>query len=137
MKKLIIASLFIGAIAISNTAVAQSGLTKEEKAAQKAKKEADLTAALTETGLTADQETLVRATLKEAEEKGKEIKNNDALTDDEKAAKKEEVNNAKNDKLKQIMGADKFKTWNAIRKKQKEATTATVAPPAPPAPAKN
>lgn len=137
MKKLIIASLFIGAIVISNTAVAQSGLTKEEKAAQKAKKEADLTAALTETGLTADQQTLVRATLKEAEEKGKEIKNDDALTDDEKAAKKEEVNSAKNDKLKQIMGADKFKIWNAIRKKQKEATTATVAPPPPPAPPKN
>ena len=125
MKKLIIACLFIGAIVIGNTAVAQSGLTKEEKAAQKAKKEADLTAALTETGLTTAQQNEVRATIKEADEKSKEIKNDDALTDAEKAAKKEEVTSAKNDKLKQIMGADKFKTWNAVRKKQKEANAAT------------
>ncbi|MES2431858.1 MAG: hypothetical protein V4556_13070 [Bacteroidota bacterium] len=125
MKKLITTTLFIGAFAIS--AFAQSGLTKEEKAAQKIKKEADLVSALTETGLTADQQNLVRLTLKEAEDKSKEIKTDDALTEDEKAAKKEEVNSAKNDKLKQIMGAEKFKTWSAIRKKQKEATPATPA----------
>ena len=129
MKKLIIISLFMGAFAISS--IAQTGstsapLTKEEKAAKKAKKEADLTAALTETGLTTDQQTLVRSTLTGAEEKNKEIKNDDALTDAEKAAKKEEVDSAKNDKLKQIMGADKFKVWNAVRKKQKEAANQSV-----------
>jgi len=128
--------MFIGAIAVG--AVAQNGanLTKEEKAAQKVKKEADLTAALNETGLTNAQQNEVRETIKEADEKSKEIKNDDDLTDDEKAAKKEEVTNAKNDKLKQIMGADKFKVWNAIRKKQKEAA-GQVAPPPPPAPPKN
>ncbi len=133
MKKLIFTSLFLGAITLSTLAQGGNGapLTKAEKAAQKEKKEADLVAALTETGLTADQQTLVRMTLKDAEEKGKEIKNDDALTQAEKDAKKEEVNSAKNDKLKQIMGADKFKTWSAIRKRQKEATAGAVTAPPP------
>ncbi|MGG9972405.1 hypothetical protein ACQ33O_11475 [Ferruginibacter sp. SUN002] len=124
MKKLIFTSLLVGALAVTSFAQNGTPLTKEEKAAQKAKKEADLTSALIETGLTADQQTAVRETLEEAEEKNKEIKKNDALTDAEKTAKKDEVNSAKNDKLKQIMGAEKFKVWSAIRKKQKEATAA-------------
>lgn len=122
MKKLIIACLFMGAFTVVSFAQNNPPKTKEQKAAEKAKKEADLVAAFTELGLTPNQQDEVRATLTDAEQKGKDIKNDDALSDAEKAAKKEEVNSAKNEKLKQIMGADKFKLWSAIRKKQKEAT---------------
>ena len=122
MKKLIITALFMGAFAFASFAQNNPTLTKEEKAAAKVKKEADLVAAFTELGLTANQQEEVRATLTDAEQKGKDIKNDDALNDTEKAAKKEEVNSAKNEKLKQIMGADKFKLWSAIRKRQKEGT---------------
>lgn len=122
MKKLIIACLFMGAFTVVSFAQNNPPKTKEQKAADKAKKEADLVAAFTELGLTPNQQDEVRATLTDAEQKGKDIKNDDALSDTEKAAKKEEVNSAKNEKLKQIMGADKFKLWSAIRKKQKEGT---------------
>ncbi|UEG49113.1 hypothetical protein LK994_10770 [Ferruginibacter lapsinanis] len=132
MKKLIITCLFMSAFAFVSFAQNNPPKTKEQKAAEKAKKEADLVAAFTELGLPADQQTLVRMTLTDAEQKGKDIKNDDALTEAEKAAKKDEVNSAKNEKLKQIMGAEKFKQWSAIRKKQKEATQ----PPPPPAPNK-
>lgn len=93
--------------------------TKEEKAAMKAKKEEDLAASFKQANLTDDQIKQAREVLKEAESKSNELKKNPALSDEEKASKKEEINTAKNNRLKEIMG-DKFKEWQAIRKKQKE-----------------
>ena len=135
MKKLFLTALFAGTIAIFSFAQgAPEGkmLTKEERAAMKAKREQDLTNALTQTGLTADQQTQVREVLTDAGQKSKELKNDATLTEDQKAAKKEELNAAKNEKLKTIMGADKFKVWSSIMKKQREQNTTP--PPPPPAP---
>jgi predicted nucleic acid-binding Zn-ribbon protein len=135
MKKLFITALFaftIGTLTFAQGDVKKQ-MTKEEKAAAKAKKEKDLNDALTQTGLTNDQQSQVKDVLTDAEQKNKDLKNDAKLTDEEKAAKKEEINAAKNDKLKAIMGADKFKVWSQIRKKQKEQTPP---PPPPPPPVK-
>ncbi len=135
MKKLFLVSLF--AFAICTVSFAQEPgrpMTKEEKAAAKAKKEQELTEALEGAGLTKDQQKQVRDVLEDAAEKGKEIKNDPKLSEEEKAAKKEAINSAKNDKLKEIMGADKYKIWNQIRKKQKEQNTGGTGTPPPPPP---
>ncbi len=134
MKKLFLATLFVGAFAMFSFAQESNKLlTKEEKAAVKAKKEQDLVEALEGAGLTKDQQKQVRDVLDDAAEKGKELKNDPKLTDEEKAAKKEAINSEKNDKLKAIMGADKYKIWNQIRKAQKEKSGGAVPPPPPPA----
>jgi len=123
MKKLLLTALFAGTLAFISFAQDtqdKKPTTKDEKAAMKAKREQDLTNALTQTGLTAEQQTKVREVLSDADQKSKDLKKDATLTEDQKVAKKEELNDAKNEKLKTIMGADKFKVWKSIKKKQSE-----------------
>lgn len=95
--------------------------TKEERQKMKEKMEADLAAAYKEIGLTDEQVKLVKTAMDEASEKNKAIRTEAGLSDDQKKEKMKEVNDAKNARIKEIMGEEKYKQFNAIRKKQKEA----------------
>ncbi|UAY52760.1 hypothetical protein [Ferruginibacter albus] len=122
MKKLLLTAIAITTLSIVTHAqdAPSNGMSKEQKAQMKAKKEQDLNDAIKELGLTDDQATQVKTVLQDAMQKSKAIKDDTSLSDADKATKKDEINNEKNDKLKQIMGADKFKQWSAIRKRQKD-----------------
>lgn len=126
MKKLLFTTLF--ALGIASFSFAQTGdtkpMTKEEKAAAKAKTEKDLADSFKEAGFSKEEQNKVRAILEDASEKGKELKNDTTLSDEEKAAKKEAINQEKNAKIKEVIGADKYKLWKSIQKKQKEAAGA-------------
>ncbi len=126
MKKVlfILCSLFVFAtVTNAQTADEQKAPTKEEKQKMKEKQEADYAAAFKTAGLTDEQIKQVKAAMQEASEKGKEIKKDASLSDDEKKSKLKEISDAKNAKLKEIMG-DKYKAYAAERKKQKEAGNA-------------
>jgi len=130
MKKIIITALALSALTF--TTYAQSELnskpTKEDKAAAKAKQEQQLNEALQQIGLNDDQAAQVKNALNEASQKSSALKKDTTLTDDEKAAKKSEIDTEKNDKLKQVMGADKYRQWNALRKKNKEINMGPLGP---------
>jgi len=98
-------------------------LSKEEKAKVKAKQEEEQTALLTEAGLDADQQKKVAETLAQAKDKAGVIKKNDAIAADDKTAQLKVINEEKNAKLKEIMGEEKWKHYNELKKKQKAATT--------------
>ncbi|MEO7310774.1 MAG: hypothetical protein ABIX01_10260 [Chitinophagaceae bacterium] len=99
-------------------------MSKEEKMKMKMKQEEELNAAFKEAGLTADQEKQVRAALDDAKQKSSAVKKDDTVKDEEKAAKIKEINDQKNAKLKELMGDDKYRLFNAAKKKQKEAAMA-------------
>jgi hypothetical protein len=99
-------------------------LTKEEKAAQKAKYEADLTAAYKEAELTEEQIASVKSVIDEANKKSNELKNNAALSEEDKKMAKKVITDQKNAKMKEIMGEDKYRKYNEVRKKQKAANPA-------------
>ena len=73
--------------------------SKEDKAAMKARQEADLNDALKQAGLTADQVKEVKATLDESGKKSMELKNNSTLTDVEKEAARKNLMDEKNASL--------------------------------------
>src|SRR5882757_6783620 len=122
MKKLFLTAIAISAFFIVTNAqtTPDAKPSKEDKAMMKARMEDQMNDAIRQLGLTDDQGNQVKDVMKDAGIRSNELKKDTTLNDDAKAAKKEEINSEKNDKLKQIMGADKFKQWNAIRKKQKE-----------------
>jgi len=114
-------------IAMSNVSIAQTDsmakkpeLTKEEKAAMKAKQEADVLAAYKEAGLSDEQIAKCKDAVTEANKKSNEVKKNDALSDEQKTAAKKVISDEKNATLKAIMGEDAYRKYNAARKKQKE-----------------
>ena len=115
-----IAALTITANAQTATDAPKTQLTKEEKAKIKTQKEQDLTDALNQLGLTDDQKKQVRETLEGAAKKSSELKNNTSLSEEAKAEEKKKNNDEKNEKLKAIMGKEKYSQWNAIRKQQSE-----------------
>jgi Spy/CpxP family protein refolding chaperone len=126
MKKVffIVCSLFVFA-AVTNAQEAKptetKAPTKEERQKMKEKQEADMAAAFKEIGLTDEQVNQVKAAMDEASEKNKTIKADNTLTDDQKKEKMKEVTDAKNAKIKAVMGEEKYRQYNAIRKKQKDA----------------
>ena len=125
MKKYL--CLFLIVTATSNFAMAQTEtvakkpeLTKEEKAALKAKQEADVMEAYKEAGLSEEQISKCKDAVAEANKKSNELKKNNALTEEQKTAAKKVISDEKNATLKAIMGADAYKKYNAARKRQKE-----------------
>lgn len=126
MKKTLLTVLSI--VAITTFSQAQevaapqpAKLTKEQKEAAKAKKEAELAEAFKSAGLTADEEKKAREVLDAIGEKSKAIKIDATLSEDARKAKLDELNKEKNDKLKEVMGETKFKAYQQAKKKQKEA----------------
>lgn len=129
MKKIIAVLMLTGlfsTVTNAQTAVyasteAKSEMSKEEKAKQKMKQEEEMAAAFKEIGLTEDQIKQVKEVNAVSGKKSSEIKKDDSLSDEVKKEKSKEVTAEKNKKLKEIMGEEKFKQFNDIRKKQKEA----------------
>lgn len=129
MKKIVLSVVSIAcftAFSFAQTTAAAAPLakpemTKEEKMAMKAKNEKDISEALTGAGLSADQIVAAHEIMLEAGKKNKELKANDKLSEEEKDTAKKAINDDKNSKLKALMGDDKYKVYNGIRKKQKEA----------------
>jgi hypothetical protein len=130
MKQIILTAIAIGAFTIATQAQMDQfdKPTKEEKASMKAKQEQQLNDALKQIGLNDDQATQVKNALKDAAKKGSDLKKDTTLNDDQKAAKKTEIDTEKNDKLKQIMGTDGYRQWNALRKKNKEINMGPLGP---------
>lgn len=128
MKKLL-TTLFLVGLSFT-AAVAQEKATdktsqektmsKEDKAAAKAKKEANLQEAFKTAGLTADEQQKTRAILDEASALNKTVKADASLSDDEKMEKSKENNKARDAKLKDLLGA-KYKALKDAQKAQKES----------------
>ncbi len=84
------------------------------------KQEANLLASFKEVELTDDQIIKVREILKEAQAKGAEVRKDETLDREGKMAKNKEINEARDGKLKELLGEEKFTKWQAIRKRQNE-----------------
>ena len=96
-------------------------MTKEEKAAAKVKKEADLMEAFTKAGLTADEQEKYRAAMDAGNEKTKPIKADATLSDADKKEKVDAIYKERNENLKTILGEAKYKVLKAVQKAQREA----------------
>jgi len=99
-------------------------LSKEDKAAAKAKKESDLLEAFKTAGLTDQEQQKVRVIIEEKSVFGKALKADNSLSEEDRKAKNKEYNNVSNDKLKELLGAEKYKAFKNIQKEQKEAAKA-------------
>jgi hypothetical protein len=92
--------------------------TKEEKAAKKQKQAEELEAALTEAGITGDEATKFKDILKEYGGKSSAVKKNTALTEAEKEQQLDAIKEEKNQKLQELVGAEKYRAYNGAKKKQ-------------------
>jgi hypothetical protein len=129
MKKLftVLFAMFVfAAIGNAQTAETKVPATKEEKQKMKEKQEADLAAAFKEIGLTDEQIQQVKAVMDATNQKNKELRMDATLSDDDKKAKMKVNNDEKNEKIKSIMGEEKYKQFNAIKKRQKAESTPQV-----------
>lgn len=95
--------------------------TKEEKQKMKEKQEADLAAAFKEIGLTDEEIQQVKDVMQKAGEKNAAARKNETLTDDQKQEQIKANNEEKNERIKQILGEERYKQFTEIRKKQKQA----------------
>lgn len=129
MKKTFITLLM--ALSVSTFSFAQTDssykkeLTKEEKAAMKAKSEAEVMQAYKDAGLTESQIAACKEVVAAANQKSNELKKQTALTDEERAAAKKVISDEKNAKMKEIMGEEGYRKYNATRKSQKANASAT------------
>lgn len=98
--------------------------SKEDKAAAKAKRESDLAEAFKTAGVTDDEQQKVRAIMDESSAFGKALKADASLSDEEKTAKSKEYGKAKDARLKELLGAEKYKAFKDVQKAQKEAAKA-------------
>ena len=124
LATLLSACVFTTVHAQNATATDAKTMTKAEKDAAKAKKEADLVEAFTKAGLTADEQSKSRAVLDASNDQTKPIKADASLSDDDRKEKLDAIYKERNDKLKVIMGNDKYKLFKATQKAQKEAAAA-------------
>jgi len=106
-------------------AKADKAAEKEAKAKMKQKQAEDVEKALAEAGVSAEAAAKFKDAMKEYSGKSSEVKKNAALTDAEKEVQLKAITEEKNQKLAEIIGPDKYKLYNAARKKQKEADAAT------------
>ena len=122
MKKLFFIALALCALTIAAHAQTDSSKipTKADREKMKAQREAQLNNDIKQLGLTDDQTAQVKNVLKTAQEKNMALRKDNSLGDAAKAAQRKQINQEKNDALKQIMGADKFKQWNELRKSERQ-----------------
>lgn len=99
-------------------------LTPEEKEAAKLKKEQELKAAFKGSGVTKKEEKQARLIMDETAAINKELKKDDSLSPEEIKEKSKENNKAKDAKLKELFGKEKYKAFKDIQKAQKEAAKA-------------
>lgn len=105
---------------VADKAPQEKTMSKEDKAAAKAKREADLQEAFNKAGLTADEQQKTKAILEESSVLNKTVKADTTLSDDQKMEKAKENTKARDAKLKDLLG-DKYKTLKDIQKAQKVA----------------
>ena len=124
MKKIFFALLAFGTLATAQaqttSAKTTATLSKEEKAKLKVKKEQDLTDAIKQLGFTSEQEKGIREALEIQSKKNELLKAKTDITEEVRAEEKKKISDEKNTKLKEIMGKDKYKEWNTLRKQQAE-----------------
>ena len=108
----------------TNKAPQEKTLSKEEKAAAKAKKESDLMEAFKTAGLTEDEQQIYRTIMEESSAFGKALKADTTLSEEEKAVKSKEYGKAKAARLKEILGTEKYKALKEVQNAQKEAAKA-------------
>lgn len=123
MKKLftVVCAMFLF-VAFSNAQAIETKITtKEEKQRMKEKQEADLAVAFKEIGLSEEQVQQVKAVMEATNKKNKELRMDATLSDEDRKAKIQLNNEEKNAKIKSIMGDEKYKQFNEIKRKQKAA----------------
>lgn len=128
MKKILAICILLAALSINANAqqtTEKPQMSKEEKVKMREKQEQDLQAAFKEIGLTDEQIKQCKEIIVDANKKTSEVRKDATLTDEQKETKRKEINTEKNNKLKEVMGEEKFKQFNSIRKKQKDANTAS------------
>ncbi len=108
----------------ANKAPQEKTISKEERASAKVKKEADLMEAFKTAGLTEDEQQKFRSIMEESSAFGKSLKADATLSDEEKAAKSKEYSKAKEGKIKELLGVEKYKALKEVQKAQKEASKA-------------
>ncbi|MCX6171330.1 MAG: hypothetical protein NT048_00645 [Flavobacterium sp.] len=108
----------------ANKAPQEKTISKEERASAKVKKEADLMEAFKTAGLTEDEQQKYRSIMEESSAFGKSLKADATLSDEEKAAKSKEYSKAKEGKIKELLGVEKYKALKEVQKAQKEAAKA-------------
>ena len=96
-------------------------ISKEEKAAAKAKKEADLQEVFKTAGLTADEIQKFRTIVEESSALNKTVKADTSLSEEQKTVKTKENTKARDAKLKELLGEAKYKALKDAQKAQKEA----------------
>ena len=102
----------------------EKSMSKEDKAAAKAKKESDLLDAFKTAGVTDEEQQKVRSIMEESSAFGKALKADASLSEEEKTAKSKEYGKAKDARLKELLGAEKYKAFKDVQKAQKEAAKA-------------
>jgi hypothetical protein len=122
MKKIIIAAVAFVSFSTLKAQPPMGGTppTKEQMEQRRIKNEANLVASFKELELTDDQILKVREILKEAQAKGGEVRRDESLDREAKRAKNKEIDDARDAKLKELLGEEKFTKWQAIRKRQME-----------------
>jgi hypothetical protein len=94
---------------------------KVDKKAAKLKQEAEQTEAYKAASLTPEEVEKANEILVLANKKMYDIKKNESASAEEKEAAKKAITKDKTEALKKLMGDDKYKLYNDVRKKQKEA----------------
>ena len=105
---------------VADKASQEKMISKEDKAAAKAKKQADLQEAFNKAGLTSDEQQKTKTILEETGALNKTVKADASLSADQKMEKAKENTKARDAKLKNLLG-DKYKILKDIQKAQKEA----------------
>ena len=130
MKKILftIASVLIIAVAANaqDAAKVDKAAAKQAKEQMKQKQAEELDKAIKDAGISSDVAGKFKETMTAYGAKSSEVKKDASLTDAQKEEKLKEITEEKNTKLKEIVGADKYKEFNKIRKQQKEAAAASV-----------
>jgi hypothetical protein len=105
----------------SSAAQPEKVLTKEEKAAQKAQKEANLIEAFKIAELTTEEQQLVRTSLEARSTYKKALKADTSLSEEEFNTKYKEFSKSEDEKYKAAFGAEKYKLFKDTQKAQKAA----------------
>jgi hypothetical protein len=106
---------------VADKATQEKTMSKEDKAAAKAKKEADLQEAFKTAGLTADEQQKFKVKKDESSALNKTVKADSSLSEEQKMEKAKENTKARDAKVKELLGEAKYKALKDIQKAQKEA----------------
>lgn len=126
MKKFFITLCSVVVLAVAANAQttevskADKAAEKEAKAKAKEKQNQDIDDAIKSIGVSSDVAKSFKETMQVYATKSSEIKKNTSLSEEEKEKQLKANQDEKNAKLKEIIGEDKYKEFNKIRKAQKE-----------------